>query len=116
MPVVLTFRCLVLERTVISVFNEPSSSLGSRTRIKTLAQSTLEANAPHFGGSVDAVPRMAITMGVGTIMEAKQCLLLASGASKAGGDCSRSRGDRLQRKCLHRFYRCIRAQLWSSTK
>ena len=64
-------------------FNEPSSSLGSRTRIKTLAQSTLEANAPHFGGTVDAVPKMAITMGVGTIMEAKQCLLLASGESKA---------------------------------
>ena len=64
-------------------FNEPSSSLGSRTRIKTLTQSTLEANAPHFGDSVDAVPKMAITMGVGTIMDAKQCLLLASGESKA---------------------------------
>lgn len=64
-------------------FNEPSSSLGSRTRIKTLTQSTLEANAPHFGGTIDAVPKMAITMGVGTIMEAKQCLLLASGESKA---------------------------------
>ena len=64
-------------------FNEPSSSLGSRTRIKTLTQSTLEANAPHFGSTVDAVPKMAITMGVGTIMEAKQCLLLASGESKA---------------------------------
>ena len=64
-------------------FNEPSSSLGSRTRLKTLTQSTLEANAPHFGGTVDAVPKMAITMGVGTIMEAKQCLLLASGESKA---------------------------------
>ncbi len=64
-------------------FNEPSSSLGSRTRIKTLTQNTLAANAPHFGGSVDAVPKMAITMGVGTIMDAKQCLLLASGESKA---------------------------------
>ena len=64
-------------------FNEPSSSLGSRTRIKTLMRSTLEANAPHFGGTVDAVPKMAITMGVGTIMEARQCLLLASGESKA---------------------------------
>lgn len=64
-------------------FNEPSSSLGSRTRIKTLTQSTLEANAPHFGGTVDAVPKMAITMGVGTIMEARQCLLMASGESKA---------------------------------
>ena len=65
-------------------FNEPSSSLGSRTRIKTLTQSTLEANAPHFGSTIDDVPKMAITMGVGTIMDAKQCLLLASGESKAG--------------------------------
>ena len=64
-------------------FNEPSSSLGSRTRIKTLTRRTREANAPHFGGTVDAVPKMAITMGVGTIMEAKQCLLLAGGESKA---------------------------------
>ena len=64
-------------------FNEPSSSLGSRTRIKTLTRRTREANAPHFGGTIDTVPKMAITMGVGTIMEAKQCLLLASGASKA---------------------------------
>jgi glucosamine-6-phosphate deaminase len=64
-------------------FNEPSSSLGSRTRIKTLAPSTLKANAPYFGGDLDTVPKMAITMGVGTIMEAKQCLLLASEESKA---------------------------------
>ncbi len=64
-------------------FNEPSSSLGSRTRIKTLTRSTLEANAPHFGGDIDSVPKMAITMGVGTIMEAKKCILLANGASKA---------------------------------
>ena len=64
-------------------FNEPSSSLGSRTRIKTLTQSTLAANAPHFGGVVEAVPKMAITMGVGTIMDAKRCLLLANGESKA---------------------------------
>ncbi|CAI8012192.1 Glucosamine-6-phosphate deaminase, partial [Geodia barretti] len=64
-------------------FNEPSSSLGSRTRVKTLSQSTLEANAPHFGDIVDAVPKMAITMGVGTIMESRRCLLLASGESKA---------------------------------
>ncbi len=64
-------------------FNEASSSLGSRTRLKTLAQSTLEANAPHFGGTVEAVPKMAITMGIGTIMEARQCLLLATGTAKA---------------------------------
>ena len=64
-------------------FNEPSSSLSSRTRLKTLTQQTLEANAPHFGGNLAAVPKMAITMGVGTITDAKRCLLLASGDSKA---------------------------------
>ncbi|RKU33056.1 glucosamine-6-phosphate deaminase [Candidatus Poribacteria bacterium] len=73
-------------------FNEPSSSLGSRTRIKTLTRSTLEANAPHFGGDIDAVPTLAITMGVGTIMEARQCLLLANGASKASAIASAVEG------------------------
>ncbi|MBI1925454.1 glucosamine-6-phosphate deaminase [Candidatus Poribacteria bacterium] len=64
-------------------FNEPSSSLGSRTRLKTLAPATIQAHLQNFGGDAEAVPRMAITMGIGTIMEAKQCLLLANGESKA---------------------------------
>jgi glucosamine-6-phosphate deaminase len=64
-------------------FNEAGSSLASRTRIKTLSKSTLEANATHFGGDIKAVPEMAITMGIVTIMDAKQCLLLANGASKS---------------------------------
>ena len=64
-------------------FNEVSSSLASRTRIVTLSHSTLEANAIHFNGDVMAVPQMAITMGIATIMEAKQCLLLACGTSKS---------------------------------
>jgi glucosamine-6-phosphate deaminase len=64
-------------------FNEPSSSLGSRTRIKSLHPSTREANAQNFGGDVEAVPKLAITMGVGTIMEANRCLLLANGEAKA---------------------------------
>ena len=64
-------------------FNEASSSLASRTRIVTLTESTLVTNAVHFSGDVNAVPEMAITIGIGTIMEAKQCLLLANGASKA---------------------------------
>ena len=63
-------------------FNEPSSSLGSRTRIKTLAPETIEDNSRFFE-SLDEVPRFAITMGVGTIMEAREILLLASGRSKA---------------------------------
>ena len=64
-------------------FNEVGSSLASRTRIVTLTESTLVANAIHFGDNVYAVPEMAITMGIGTIMQAKQCLLLACGTSKS---------------------------------
>ncbi len=64
-------------------FNEKGSSLASRTRPVTLSQSTHIANAIHFGGNPDAVPEMAITMGIGTIIEAKQCMLLASGTSKS---------------------------------
>ena len=64
-------------------FNEPGSSLGSRTRIKTLARETREDNARFFDGNIDAVPKYAITMGVGTIMEARMLLLLASGRNKA---------------------------------
>ncbi|MCG9128981.1 glucosamine-6-phosphate deaminase [Candidatus Poribacteria bacterium] len=63
-------------------FNEPGSSFASRTRMATLSKSTLEANAVHFKDDINAVPEMAITMGIGTIMEAKQCLLLASGSAK----------------------------------
>lgn len=64
-------------------FNEPGSSLGSRTRVKTLARETIEDNARFFDGDINKVPRQAITMGVGTIMEAKILLLLASGRNKA---------------------------------
>ena len=63
-------------------FNEPGSSLASRTRLKTLTEETVQDNARFFD-SVDAVPQLAITMGVGTILEARQCLLLATGAHKA---------------------------------
>lgn len=63
-------------------FNEPGSSLGSRTRIKTLTGTTRMDNARFFS-SGDEVPRYAITMGVGTIMEARELLLVASGAMKA---------------------------------
>lgn len=63
-------------------FNEPGSSLGSRTRIKTLTGSTRQANARFFDDP-NLVPKYAITMGVGTIMDAKELLLLASGESKA---------------------------------
>lgn len=63
-------------------FNEPGSSLGSRTRIKHLAGQTIRDNAKFFGGE-NQVPKMALTMGVGTILDSRQCLLLAAGAHKA---------------------------------
>ena len=63
-------------------FNEPGSSLGSRTRIKTLDQLTKRDNARFFEES-EEVPKYAITMGVGTIMDARHLLLLANGSNKA---------------------------------
>jgi len=63
-------------------FNEPGSSLGSRTRIKTLTDQTVKDNARFFQ-TMDEVPKTAITMGIGTIMEAKEVVLMASKASKA---------------------------------
>ncbi len=63
-------------------FNEPTSSLASRTRIKTLAPRTRKDNARFFG-SEEAVPHHVITMGIGTIMEARLNLLLGFGSSKA---------------------------------
>jgi glucosamine-6-phosphate deaminase len=63
-------------------FNEPGSSLGSRTRVKTLTLETRMANARFFP-NIEDVPKYALTMGVGTIMDAKEILLLANGAAKA---------------------------------
>ena len=63
-------------------FNEPLSALRSRTRVKALSPTTLKQNAPFFGGE-ENMPRRAITMGVGTILECRRCILLATGDSKA---------------------------------
>ena len=64
-------------------FNEPSSSLASRTRIKTLTEQTIEDNSRFFEGDETQVPTHCITMGIGTIMEAKMNILLAFGEGKA---------------------------------
>lgn len=53
-------------------FNEPGSSLVSRTRVKTLAQDTLEANARFFNNDISLVPQEALTVGVGTVMDSKE--------------------------------------------
>jgi glucosamine-6-phosphate deaminase len=63
-------------------FNEPGSSLASRTRIKTLTASTRRDNARFFG-SVDEVPIHVLTQGLGTILEARHLVLIATGAAKA---------------------------------
>jgi len=64
-------------------FNEPLSALRSRTREKVLTPATLAQNAELFDGDPAKVPHRAITMGVGTILDSKRCLLLATGSSKA---------------------------------
>ena len=64
-------------------FNEPGSSLASRTRIKTLTSQTRRDNARFFGGNVDAVPRHCLTQGIGTILQARHVVLVASGRRKA---------------------------------
>lgn len=63
-------------------FNEPGSSLVSRTRVKTLAKDTIVANARFFGDQM-SVPTMALTVGVGTVMDAREVLILITGAHKA---------------------------------
>ncbi len=64
-------------------FNEPGSSLTSKTRIKTLTTDTIIANSRFFGGDVNQVPRTALTVGVGTVMDAKEVLIVCNGHGKA---------------------------------
>lgn len=63
-------------------FNEPLSALRSRTRVKMLTPQTIAANGPLFGDQA-SMPRRAITMGVGTILDCNRCVLLATGPTKA---------------------------------
>uniref|UniRef100_A0AC34QH93 Glucosamine-6-phosphate deaminase n=2 Tax=Panagrolaimus sp. JU765 TaxID=591449 RepID=A0AC34QH93_9BILA len=64
-------------------FNEPGSSLASRTRIKTLAAETIQANARFFDNDIKKVPTSALTVGVQTIMDAREVVILINGAHKA---------------------------------
>ncbi len=64
-------------------FNEPGSSLASRTRIKTLTQDTIIANSRFFGGDETKVPKTALTVGVATVMDSKKVLIIVSGHNKA---------------------------------
>ena len=64
-------------------FNEPGSSLTSKTRVKTLTTDTRIANSRFFGGDVNNVPRHALTVGVGTVMAAREVLILCNGHNKS---------------------------------
>jgi len=64
-------------------FNEPGSSLKSRTRIKTLAYDTILANARFFNNDIAAVPRMALTVGVATVLDAREVVVIVTGQRKA---------------------------------
>lgn len=64
-------------------FNEPGSSLTSRTRMKTLTEDTIAANARFFDGDKSKVPLTALTVGIGTITDAKEVLIMMTGLSKA---------------------------------
>lgn len=64
-------------------FNEPGSSLSSRTRVKSLTTDTIVANSRFFNNDMNLVPKTALTVGVGTIMDAKEVLILVNGHNKA---------------------------------
>lgn len=64
-------------------FNEPGSSLASRTRIKTLAYDTILANARFFNNDISAVPRMALTVGVATVLDSREVVVVVTGLRKA---------------------------------
>ena len=64
-------------------FNEPGSSLHSRTRVKTLTYDTRIANSRFFGHDIEAVPKLALTVGVGTVTDSEEVVLIVNGHSKA---------------------------------
>jgi glucosamine-6-phosphate deaminase len=64
-------------------FNEPGSSLVSRTRVKTLCYDTIQANARFFDGNMSKVPTQALTVGVGTVMDAREVVIIITGFHKA---------------------------------
>ena len=64
-------------------FNEPGSSLASRTRVKTLTNDTIIANSRFFDNDVNKVPKTSVTVGVGTVLDAKEVLIMVNGHNKA---------------------------------
>ena len=80
-------------------FNEPFSSLSSRTRVKSLTTDTIIANSRFFGGDTTQVPRTALTVGVGTVMDAREVLIVGNGHGKA--------------RALHHAIECGVSQEWT---
>jgi len=74
-------------------FNEPGSSLNSRTRVKSLTTDTIIANSRFFDYDINKVPKTALTVGVGTIMDAKEVMILANGHNKARALCQAVEGS-----------------------
>ena len=64
-------------------FNEPFSSMTSRTRQKTLTEDTIRVNARFFDNDIEQVPKRALTVGIGTVMDARRVMILATGPKKA---------------------------------
>ncbi|MGL5628171.1 MAG: glucosamine-6-phosphate deaminase, partial [Plesiomonas shigelloides] len=64
-------------------FNEPASSLASRTRIKTLTEDTRIANSRFFNGDMTQVPKYSLTVGVGTLLDSEEIMILVTGHAKA---------------------------------
>ena len=80
-------------------FNEPFSSLQSRTRVKSLTTDTIIANSRFFDNDVDKVPKTALTVGVGTVMDAREVLIVANGHGKA--------------RALHHAIECAVSHEWT---
>ena len=93
-------------------FNEPGSSLTSRTRVKTLAAQTVLANSRFFGNDMTKIPKKALTVGVGTVFDAEEVLILVSGLHKARALHNAVEGPlRICVPSVH--YRCtVEASLW----
>ncbi len=74
-------------------FNEPGSSLASKTRSKDLNLSTIIANSRFFGGDIEKTPKLALTIGIDTIMQAKEVVIMVKGLAKANAVCQAIEGS-----------------------
>lgn len=74
-------------------FNEPGSSLSSRTRVKTLTMDTIIANSRFFDNDINKVPKTSLTVGVGTVLSAKEVLIIVNGHNKARALCHAVEGS-----------------------